>query len=508
MRAIGSDAARRRGLGEQTRTADDEEWRESLRLAGGPALASSSGPTPAGSPSETANGRRIGINCIRSPRRGADRADSACARLLTRSSSIWSITSSKLGPAAGPRIVAAAQHEHAHAVLDRAERRRGLADRQRRAPLLQRRRQVAHLDLVVLDDLRAEFRRRPHRPRRSRAPSASPRRTRSPAWSPRRRCPGGEVDRDLLEASTASRGSAGQHLALVDHVEDVEYRRVPRPARPAGRARAALPRRQAGSATGRHEPSRDRRRRPRSRLPNIAAHRRRSCRPADLVDDLLGIGEDLIAVLGRRGEVDLADMIFLGALRRLEPRDDLLHLVSPTLMNGSTLRRSRRCQASSPSIWRLSEAGDEPTLRDSRSAPAAALEVLRRRRGRRCWSTSSSLTSTSLALASWISSVSSIRLRSTWSRSRCFSSALTLPLVGGEHQREPLVDVGVGDDVAVDDRGRACGSSDCCRTTARRRDVESPCGAAGADSWGSPDSCAITAGEGKAAARPSAVATP
>ena len=57
-------------------------------------------------------------------------------------------------------------------------------------------------------------------------------------------------------------------------------------------------------------------------------------------------------------------------------------------------------------------------------------------------------------LAAWISSVSSMRLRSTCWRSRSTSSAGIVVAVGDRQPGEALVDVGLGDHVAVDDGRR------------------------------------------------------
>src|SRR6185369_6328060 len=56
-------------------------------------------------------------------------------------------------------FVAPANHQHPDALVERAERLCGLPDLHRQHQLLQRGRQVTHLDLVLLDDLTMEIRR-------------------------------------------------------------------------------------------------------------------------------------------------------------------------------------------------------------------------------------------------------------------------------------------------------------------------------------------------------------
>ena len=127
---------------------------------------------------------------------------------------------------------------------------------------------------------------------------------------------------------------------------------------------------------------------------------------------------------------------------------------SPTLTPLSIFARCSRRQAISPSIWRRIERIEEP----------CDFEIVGHLLGRllhvagdardRLVDVGIGLISISSALAAWICSVSSIRLRSTCWRKRVDFVGRDLAAVGDRQQREPLVDVGLGDDLAVDDRGR------------------------------------------------------
>ena len=193
--------------------ADREEGREALlRRRLSQLLAMISGPIPAGSPSATARGSGK-FSCLsdnRPPRRGAGRAGSALraaidpllVELRRRSASNDRTVGAR-------RIVAAAQDEHADALGDRAERRRRLADVEAEQHLLQRRRQIAHADLVVGDDLGADL----GRGRLGAAAAAHRLRGVERAGATLRLAsfcvvPGGKLIESCIRLSTASRGSA------------------------------------------------------------------------------------------------------------------------------------------------------------------------------------------------------------------------------------------------------------------------------------------------------------
>src|SRR6187200_2613577 len=107
-------------------TATNGGRRSSSRRAQASAI--SSGPTPAGSPSDTARGR-IMASVVFDHRVAAQVAQITLRALLDplildRAGDLIAVGAAGLAR----RIVAPAQHEHAHAFLDRAVQRRRLAE--------------------------------------------------------------------------------------------------------------------------------------------------------------------------------------------------------------------------------------------------------------------------------------------------------------------------------------------------------------------------------------------
>ena len=136
--------------------------------------------------------------------------------------------------------------------------------------------------------------------------------------------------------------------------------------------------------------------------------------------------------LGRRREEDFADPIFLRCRAAALSRSmTAFTSSSPTLTNGSILRRCSRCQAISPSIWRLQRRGRGADRAQIGAELLGRLPEVLRRSARNRLSISRWLDlDLLLRSAAWIWSVSSIRLRSTCSRSRSQLLGRDLAAVG------------------------------------------------------------------------------
>src|SRR5436305_5944730 len=123
-------------------------------------LAMTSAPMPAGSPTETAigkSGARDIAAALNEIVRSAEFNHGIAAEIAQVTAR--AVVRAFLGELAVHLVVtrrgridfiAAANHERAHAFLERAERLRRLADLHRQHQLLQRWREVAHLDAVLL----------------------------------------------------------------------------------------------------------------------------------------------------------------------------------------------------------------------------------------------------------------------------------------------------------------------------------------------------------------------
>jgi hypothetical protein len=152
-------------------------------------------------------------------------------------------------------------------------------------------------------------------------------------------------------------------------------------------------------------PSRDRRRPTWSRLPNrCAPDNRTGYAVAHLLDHALHAGEHFLARSPGRVHVDLEDVILVAALGGLDALDHRLHFGFADVDVDAAAQQA--LPGDSPSICRLIERSDEPTLEPDAHLSGVRLKLFETRA--KLVSISLGGTVISLALASWICSVSSI----------------------------------------------------------------------------------------------------
>jgi hypothetical protein len=263
------------------------------------------------------------------------------------------------------------------------------------------------------------------------------------------RCPWGTLIEICLSAEQRIARIGGQHLALVDQ------QRIEKPPR-TSIGPTIWPGLHALDACGQfggsrpREPSPDRRRPQRSRLRNTGAHSRQSCHPGRSCSTMpLGIFKPTARFsLWRRGRFRRP------GIRRCPSLLDMRFITSrtsssDTLTKGWTLRRSRRCHASSPRIWRLSELGEEPIGPGRRPSPWDPGQSSGARRGHR------SARPPFVDLDVWLGGLPG---SGAFRPSGCAAPAGAaagvprppdLAAAGGDDQRHALVDIGAGDDFAV-----------------------------------------------------------
>src|SRR3954468_20926373 len=129
-------------------------------------LAITSGPIPAGSPSETASGESGARGTAAGPsdfgrlaefdHRIAPKVAQIAPRAAVHALLVELIVDLVIARRTGIEFIAPADHQRSNALVERTERLGGLADLQRQHHLLERGREVAHLSSILLHDFAVE----------------------------------------------------------------------------------------------------------------------------------------------------------------------------------------------------------------------------------------------------------------------------------------------------------------------------------------------------------------
>jgi hypothetical protein len=417
-------------------------------------LAITSAPIPAGSPSATASGRaNAPAPAILDHRVAAQVAQQPLGAAIHPLLGELHVELLEARRAGILRIVAAAQDEDADAFLEGAERLGRLADIEVQHRLLERRRQVAHADVVAGDHLGADAGGGLFGAAAAAHRLAEPGKLVDPLGRGVAVGAGREVDRDLLQAEHRVAGVGHQDLAGIGERDDREAaRNLDRIADRADRDLAddlgELVRQLLGADPAEIAP--DRRGRGLGELPRISDERGAA---ANLLYDAGRVGARFRRRFGRGGQEDFGDAILARAARGLQPVDDLLDLLLADADEGLDLaaleslpgefgmdlaldrlfRRADAAQIFAEALRRMAEAAGEALVigfdlgrLDLDVALLGGLDLQRL-----VHQVAQHLGADDLHLL-----------------------GRDLGVAGERHQSDAMVDVGAGNDRAVDDRGR------------------------------------------------------